>query len=812
VITTGTGTFVTISGLVPGSYTFTVTSAAGCISPPSANVVINAQPASPAIPVQTVDCTLGFGQAVVTVTSPIGPGLEYSIDGNPVYQAGTIFSGVANGNHIIAVRNALGCTTLGTLFSVSCGCVNPPTVTLSSSTGSTCGTAAVTISGNSFGGTATGVTITSNGAGSVTPSSATISPFTFAYTPVAADGGRTVIITVTTNNPLGAPCAAAVETYTLMVNATPAAPTIGTITHLSCTESTGSVVLNGLPSTGTWTLTRNPGAVITTGTGTSTTVSDLAPGTYSFTVTSAEGCTSVSSANVVINPQPSSPTAPVAGTITHPTCAISTGSVVLSGLPSTGTWTVTRNPGGVTRTGTGPTASITAIPSGTFTFTVTNSTGCISPPSADVVVDAQPPTPAAPSVGLIIPPTCTLATGSVELIGLPSTGTWTLTRLPGAVTTTGTGSSITIMDLPIGTYNYTVTSADGCISVPSANVLIPVQPATPTPPVVGTITQPTYSVPSGSVVLSGLPSAGTWIISRLPGEVTTTGTGTSRTITDLLGGLYTFTVTNSSGCTSTESTEVIISTPGAPVVIITDPPPVCSPAKVDLTNPAIIEGSTTGLTYTYWTDSLATEVYSTPDEAIDGTYYIKGTTVSGYFDIKPVVAKVYQIPVPFAGEDQILDYMLETNMDAILGSEYETGVWSIISGGGIFSDNTNARSSVTRLPVAENIYLWTVTNGVCPITYDTVKVIVNDLQIPTLITPNMDGRNDFFVLRGLSTMGKTELTVFNRRGAKVYENKNYDNSWDGVDYNENPLPEDTYFYVVEAINGISISGYIVIRR
>lgn len=84
------------------------------------------------------------------------------------------------------------------------------------------------------------------------------------------------------------------------VNPLPAAPVIGTITQPSCTLATGSVVLSGLPSSGTWTLTRSgTSGATTTGTGTSTTVSGLAAGTYSFTVSNGT-CTSVASGNVVI--------------------------------------------------------------------------------------------------------------------------------------------------------------------------------------------------------------------------------------------------------------------------------------------------------------------------------------------------------------------------------------------------------------------------------------------------------------------------------------------------------------------------------
>jgi gliding motility-associated-like protein len=108
--------------------------------------------------------------------------------------------------------------------------------------------------------------------------------------------------------------------------------------------------------------------------------------------------------------------------------------------------------------------------------------------------------------------------------------------------------------------------------------------------------------------------------------------------------------------------------------------------------------------------------------------------------------------------------------------------------------------------------MWTVTNGVCPASSDSVAIEVHDLVIPTLITPDMNGKNDYFILRGKETLERTELIIFDRRGVKVYENKNYDNEWNGVDYNGNPLPDDTYFFVLKSENGKSLSGYIVIRR
>jgi gliding motility-associated-like protein len=76
----------------------------------------------------------------------------------------------------------------------------------------------------------------------------------------------------------------------------------------------------------------------------------------------------------------------------------------------------------------------------------------------------------------------------------------------------------------------------------------------------------------------------------------------------------------------------------------------------------------------------------------------------------------------------------------------------------------------------------------------------------------MDGKNDYLILKGSDMIDKMELVIFDRRGVQVYRNKNYDNSWNGVDYKGNPVSDDTYFYVLKTEDGISASGYIVVRR
>ncbi|TSA31890.1 MAG: hypothetical protein D4R64_17200 [Porphyromonadaceae bacterium] len=84
-----------------------------------------------------------------------------------------------------------------------------------------------------------------------------------------------------------------------------------------------------------------------------------------------------------------------------------------------------------------------------------------------MVINAQPVTPTAPTIGTITQPTCILATGSVLLTGLPAEN-WIIN--PGALA--GTGSSSTLSGSAAGTYNYTVTNSVGCTSVASAHVVI----------------------------------------------------------------------------------------------------------------------------------------------------------------------------------------------------------------------------------------------------------------------------------------------------------------------------------------------------
>ena len=719
---TGTGTTTTISGLTSGTYNYRVTNGiTTCTSVPSANIVINTQPVTPAAPVVGTITQPTCGLATATVALSGLPTSAWTVTANPGGATITGSTATANFSGLTAgttytftvTLTSSGCTSVASGNAViNAQPITPSAPVVGVITQPTCTVATGSVALSGLPTTAWTVTVIPGGA-TTTGSTATTT-----VSGLAAGTTYTFTVTLTSSGCTSVPSGNAMV---IAQPVTPSAPAVGTITQPTCSVATGSVVLNGLPATGTWTI--NPGGI--SGTGTTYTISGLAaPGTYNYTVTNAATCTSVASANIVLNAQPITPSAPLVGAITQPTCTVATGSVVLNGLPGTGTWTI--NPGGVT--GSGSSYTLTNLAIGTHNLTITNAGGCTSAPSANIVINAQPVTPAAPTVGTITQPTCTVATGVVILNGLPATGTWTLN--PGAIS--GTGTIYTISGLTPGTYNYTVTNDVGCTSL-SSPVVINAQPLTPSAPIVGTITQPTCAVATGSVVLNGLPGTGTWTIN--PGAIN--GTGTTYTITGISTGTHNYTVTNADGCTSAASADVVVNaqpvTPLAPIIgTITQPTCTEATGSVALSSlpneawtvtatpgGATITGSTPTATFTGLTAGT-TYTFTVTLTSTGCTSVASANVVINAQPVTPSAPAVGTITQPTC---------IVATGSVVLNGLPGTGTWTLYPGGII---GTGASYTVTGL--IPGTYNYTVTNADGCTSSASANIVINN-QPPTPFPP-----------------------------------------------------------------------------
>jgi hypothetical protein len=156
---------------------------------------------------------------------------------------------------------------------------------------------------------------------------------------------------------------------------------------------------------GTWSLKSGPGTVIFSDVSSGSSTGTVSvEGTYVFTWTISSGTCVPSSADVSVEYSVTSP--PVISTITQPTCAVNSGAVLFTGLPSIGNWTITPSVGTAV-TGAGSSYQWNNLVAGTnYTFTVTADNTCESAPSSLVTINAVPLAPSVPTTASVVQPTC----------------------------------------------------------------------------------------------------------------------------------------------------------------------------------------------------------------------------------------------------------------------------------------------------------------------------------------------------------------------------------------------------------------------
>ena len=110
---------------VAGSYSVKVTDANGCVvnAAPSA-ISFNAVPNAPVVTITNPTCDIATG--TISVTSPLGAGYTYSIDGTNYTNTTGLFTGVTPGlTYNVTVKSSTGCTSIATVASIAAGLVVP---------------------------------------------------------------------------------------------------------------------------------------------------------------------------------------------------------------------------------------------------------------------------------------------------------------------------------------------------------------------------------------------------------------------------------------------------------------------------------------------------------------------------------------------------------------------------------------------------------------------------------------------------------------------------------------------------------------
>ncbi|MGO1751281.1 MAG: gliding motility-associated C-terminal domain-containing protein, partial [Psychroflexus sp.] len=101
----------------------------------------------------------------------------------------------------------------------------------------------------------------------------------------------------------------------------------------------------------------------------------------------------------------------------------------------------------------------------------------------------------------------------------------------------------------------------------------------------------------------------------------------------------------------------------------------------------------------------------------------------------------------------------------------------------------------------------------------------DELIIYNAVSPDGNGKNDFFKIKGIENFPDNSVRIFNRQGVLVYKAKSYDNSstrFEGISegnltiQKSKELPSGNYFYILEYIDsngkGHKLTGYLYLAN
>lgn len=459
-----------------GVYSVTVT-VAGCTSAPgTTTVVINPTPVISSVTV-TSPSSCGGSNGVLNING-LTPGSTYTINYSKGGVPQTAFVGLANASGTVMISGqGLGVytaftATLGSCTSVATGNVTisnppaPPTPTISSNSTRCAGDTL-----KLYTTTSTGVSYTWTGPNSFLASSQ--NPFIISAT-TSATGTYSLVVTDLTTG-----CSSSTATLVATVYPLPVISSSSFSNPLTCNGTTGTISLNGLASSATFTVnySRNgtPQVPVVASSNASGTLvlSGLNAGVYTNISVSRNGCPSNAVASITLS-DPPIPPAPSASS-NSPVCQGTALNLAATGQAGASfNWTGPNSFSASTALAT--ISSMQAVNVGSYQVTQTVA-GCVSPAATTNVLMSTPPATPGPISGDTLPCVNSSYTYSVAAVPTATSYTWTL---PSGWSGSSISNSITVTSTTTaGTISVRANNTCGSSAASSINTSILAIPAQP---------------------------------------------------------------------------------------------------------------------------------------------------------------------------------------------------------------------------------------------------------------------------------------------------------------------------------------------
>lgn len=420
------GTAATEPNLLGGAYTVTVTDANNCTATAVVNVVGATTPTATITASTDVLCFGGnTGDATVSAAGGVGP---YTYSWAPSGGTGSTESNLTAGTYTVTITDTDGCTSTDTVT-----ITEPPLLTSSIVSsdvlcnGGSSGSATVTAAGG-----ASSYTYAWSPSGGSSATASGLNAQT--YTCTVTDGnGCTSVSTVTITEPAA-----------LSVTASQ-------VDELCFGGNNGSATVNPSGGAGSYTYAWLPSG------GSASTASAIYAGTYTCTVTDANGCTVTQTFTITEPSQMSLSQA----SVTDVDCfGNSTGAASVNASGGTGVYSYSWTPN------VSSSNSISAVAAGAYQVTVTDANGC----TATLNISITQPTQLTVTANSSMPVICNGAPSTLNANpggGIPA---YTVNWMPGNLS----GNTQNLNPSSTTTYSVTVTDQNGCSA--SATTTITVNP------------------------------------------------------------------------------------------------------------------------------------------------------------------------------------------------------------------------------------------------------------------------------------------------------------------------------------------------